>query len=141
MLEALKNFPGKKNFVIISETDLLGNIVSANESFCAVSGYSRDELVGKPHNIIRHPSMPKELFQKLWSTIQQGDVFRAVIKNSTKNGNHYWVNATIMPVFSGREIIRYVGGRHVIEDENLAEELFKKQMSTFKTIGNSDSIR
>jgi PAS domain S-box-containing protein len=132
MLEELKNSRGKKNLVIISETDLFGNIVSANDSFCAVSGYGREELVGKPHNIIRHPSMPKELFQKLWSTIQQGDVYRAVIKNQTKSGNHYWVNATIMPVFTGRKIIRYVGGRHLIDDENLAEELFKKQMSTFR---------
>jgi PAS domain S-box-containing protein len=135
MLEELKNLPGKKNFVIISETDLLGNIVSANDPFCAVSGYCRNELIGKQHSIIRHPSMPKELFQRLWSTIQQGDVFRAVIKNKTKNGNHYWVNATIMPVFSGREIIRYVGGRHVIEDENLAEELFNKQMLTLRPFG------
>lgn len=73
--------------------------------------------------------MPKELFQQLWSTIQRGDVFRAVIKNRTKRGQHYWVNATIMPVFHGGQIVRYVGGRYLLNDDRAAEELFRKQMS------------
>src|SRR6478609_10300194 len=114
-----------RNSVIISEADLLGTILSANDPFCAISGYSKDELIGQSHNIIRHPSMPKELFRQLWMTIQQGDTFRAVIKNMAKDGNHYWVNATIMPVFQGGKIIRYVGGRHLMTDDKLAEELFQ----------------
>lgn len=118
-----------KKLVIISETDLKGHILSANDPFCAVSGYSRDELIGSPHSIIRHPSMPKELFQQLWSTIQNGEVFRGIIKNRTKEGAHYWVNATIMPVFQGSKIVRYVGGRYLLNDDQLAEDLFKNQMS------------
>jgi methyl-accepting chemotaxis protein len=118
---------GKNPSVIISETDLSGKIVYANEPFCQLSGYSMEELIGHPHNIIRHPSMPKDLFKLMWTTIQKGEVFRGVIKNRMKNGSHYWVNATIMPVFQGGEIIRYIGGRHYIKDEALAQELFKKQ--------------
>jgi len=130
IVEGLKgNLGSGKNLVIISETDLQGNILTANDPFCAISGYRRDELIGSPHNIIRHPTMPKELFKQLWATIQRGDVFRAIIKNRAKDGNHYWVNATIMPVFHGGEIVRYVGGRHLILDENFAEDQFKKQMS------------
>jgi len=126
------NLEGERNSVIISETNLYGTILSANDSFCNISGYKRDELIGSSHNIIRHPSMPKELFRQLWMTLQQGDTFRAVIKNRAKDGSHYWVSATIMPVFQGDKIIRYVGGRHLITDEELAEELFKKQMDGFE---------
>lgn len=126
------NLEGERSSVIISETDLQGTILSANDPFCAVSGYSRDELIGHSHNIIRHPSMPKELFRELWMTIQKGNTFRAVIKNQAKDGNHYWVNATIMPVFRAGKIIRYVGGRYLLNDDKLAEELFKTQMAGFK---------
>jgi len=73
-----------RNSVIISETDLHGTILSANDPFCAISGYSREELIGQSHNIIRHPSMPKELFRQLWITIKGGETFRAVIKTEQK---------------------------------------------------------
>jgi PAS domain S-box-containing protein len=135
LLEGLKeNFGTEGNLVIISETDLKGNIITANDAFCAISGYSRDELLGSPQNIIRHPSMPKELFRQLWSTIQRGEVFRAIIKNRAKDGHHYWVHATIMPVFQGGQIVRYVGGRHLLNDDPLAEELFIKQMASYQNI-------
>jgi PAS domain S-box-containing protein len=127
-----ETFGNKGKHVIISETDLLGNIVAANDPFCEISGYRRDELIGSPHNIIRHPSMPQELFRKLWSTIQQGDVFRAIIKNRAKDGTPYWVNATIIPVYHGGQIVRYLGGRHLLSDDNLAEELFKEQLASFQ---------
>lgn len=113
--------------VILSETDVFGNILFANDAFCDISGYSRNELIGSPHNIIRHPSMPGELFRQLWYTIQRGEIFRAIIKNRMKDGRHYWVNATILPVFEDGKIVRYMGGRHLIKDDRLAEELFKTQ--------------
>jgi len=69
--------------------------------------------------------MPKELFHHLWTTIKNGEVFRGIIKNMKKDGGHYWVNATIMPVFQHGEIVRYIGGRHYISDEKVAEELFR----------------
>jgi aerotaxis receptor len=117
-----------KDAVLISETDLSGIILHANDAFCALSGYSREELIGQPHNIVRHPSMPAELFQHLWSTIKGGRVFRGIIKNQAKDGGHYWVKCTMMPVFEKNEIVRYVSARHLIEDDNLAEELFSKQL-------------
>ena len=117
--------------VIISETDLFGTIVFVNDTFCTISGFSRVELVGSPHNIIRHPSMPKELFRLLWSTIKRGESFRAIIKNKMKDGHHYWVNATIMPVYQGGQIIRYIGGRRYIKDDRLAEDLYRTQALQF----------
>ena len=70
--------------VIISETDLKGVITYANRKFCEISGYSAEELVGKPHNIIRHPDMPKEAFAKVWSTIQSGQIWHGLVKNLRK---------------------------------------------------------
>lgn len=129
LIEHLRSDEEKK-IVIISETDLRGIILSANDPFCAISGYRREELIGRPHSVIRHPDMPKELFSQLWTTIQRGDVFRGIIKNRTREGGHYWVNATIMPVFQVGKIERYVAGRYLLNDP-VAEELFRKQMASF----------
>jgi len=75
--------------------------------------------------------MPKEVFRHLWQTIKSGEVFRGIIKNQKKDGGHYWVNATIMPVFEHGQIARYIGGRHYISDEALAEELFRNEAKKF----------
>lgn len=113
---------------IISETDLFGTITFVNDKFCHISKFSREELIGQPHNIIRHPDMPKMLFHRLWETIKRGEVFRGVIKNKCKDGSHYWVNATIMPISDrANNTVKYLGGRHHIEDEAEAEALFLKQ--------------
>lgn len=120
---------GEKQITLLSETDTFGTILFANEAFCEVSKYSNSELVGKSHNLIRHPDMPKLLFKCLWDTIQSGDVFRGVIKNKAKDGSAYWVNATIMPFKDQDEkIFRYVGVRYLITDEKLAQVLFDEQM-------------
>jgi aerotaxis receptor len=121
----------KTDSIIISETDAKGIILYANDNFCHLSGYTREELIGQPHSIIRHPSMPPELFHLLWTTIKQGQVFRGVIKNRRKDGGFYWVNATIMPVFKGSDIIGYTGARHLIDDVTAAEELFKRQVRQY----------
>jgi len=121
----------QKDSVIISETDPFGTILHANDNFCDISGYSREELIGSSHNIIRHPSMPKELFHRLWSTIKKGDTFRGIIKNLKKDGSHYWVNTTILPVYERGKIVRYIGGRNLIYDEQLALELFRKEAEKF----------
>jgi len=114
---------------LLSETDRFGTILFANEAFSRVSKYSPSELIDKPHNIIRHPDMPKQLFKSLWDTIQGGEVFRGVIKNQAKDGSHYWVNATIMP-YKDRDgnISRFVGVRYLIPDEKIAQRLFEEQM-------------
>lgn len=76
---------------IVSETDEKGRITFCNDYFVEVSGYSREELIGKPHSIIRHPDMPKVVFKLLWETISQGKNINAVVKNLAKDGRYYWI--------------------------------------------------
>lgn len=121
---------------LLSETDRFGTILFANEAFCEISKYQRSELVGKPHSIIRHPDMPKHLFKYLWDTIQNGGVFRGVIKNKAKDGSPYWVNATIMPFTEhDGKIFKYVGVRYLLIDEKGAQKLFDEQMKSMKISG------
>lgn len=117
---------------ILSETDLYGTITFANDKFCEVSKYTKDELLGKSQNIVRHPDMPKELFKLFWKTIQSGEVFRGIVKNKAKDGTHYWVDATIVPVKnSNGDIIKYVGSRYHIADDALGLALYNKQAEKF----------
>jgi methyl-accepting chemotaxis protein len=100
---------------IVSESDLKGDIVSINEKFIEISKYSRDELIGQPHNTTRHPDMPKEVFKELWSTIGRGKPFRGVIKNQAKDGTPYYVDAVIAPVMGANgKPKKYIGVRYDI---------------------------
>ncbi len=111
---------------IVSESDLKGDIVSVNDKFIEVSQYSREELIGKPHNTTRHPDMPKETFKEVWSTIGKGKTFRGVIKNRKKDGTPYYVDACIAPVLGANGKPRkYIGVRYEItaaeiERQNMA---------------------
>jgi PAS domain S-box-containing protein len=87
----------EKNTMIVSETDEKGIIIYANDDFCKIAGYSKEELIGKPHNIVRHKDMPKAAFKDLWDTVQAGNIWHGIVKNKTKDGNFYWVNATAYP--------------------------------------------
>lgn len=108
---------------------MYGTITFVNDTFCQVSGYTREELLGKAHNIVRHPDMPKKLFQLWWSAIKKGDIFRAIVKNKTKDGGHYWVQATIMPVRNNNgEVVKYIAARHLIADEEKAQQLYDEQV-------------
>lgn len=99
-------------FALISETDTRGIITYANERFCEVSGYALHELVGKPHNVVRHPDMPREVFKELWETIKSGKIWQGEIKNRRKDGGYYWVLATVGPIRDASgEIYRYVSIR------------------------------
>jgi PAS domain S-box-containing protein len=113
---------------ILSEADIFGTITLANNKLVEVSKYTREELIGKPHNIFRHPDMPSELFKLFWDTIRQGKVFKGIIKNRAKDGTHYWVDATIVPVkdASGK-IIKYIGARYHITDDSFAEHFYNLQ--------------
>lgn len=98
--------------VIVSKTDLKGKITYANNVLCRVSGYSLDELVGAPHSIVRHPSMPRCIFKFLWDTIQSGNECFAYVNNLARNGDSYWVFAHITPSFDTKgEIIGYHSNR------------------------------
>ncbi len=83
---------------IVSKTDLNGKITYVNEKFCSLSGYTQEELLGKAHNIVRHPDMQKEIFYELWETIKAKKVFHGIIKNKKKNGDFYYVDSTILPI-------------------------------------------
>lgn len=83
--------------LIVSKTDLKGHLTYANDVFCRVSGFAYDELIGKPHNIIRHPDAPRGVFKLLWDTLGRGDEIFAYIKNISKTGGYYWVLAHVSP--------------------------------------------
>ena len=84
-----------ENEVIVSKTDLRGIITYTNDVFNKVSGYSNAEMIGQPHNIIRHPDMPRCIFRLLWETLEQGREIFAYVVNMAKNGGHYWVHAHV----------------------------------------------
>lgn len=118
------------NVAIISKTDLKGNIIFANDFFCEISKYKREELLGKPHNIVRHPDSSKEIFRNLWQTIQKGETWNGKIKNLAKDGSVYYVNTTIIPLFDefGSEIVEYVGIRFLTTEEENSKREFRKKV-------------
>lgn len=87
--------------ILVSETDAKGIIVYADDAFVTFSEYTLEELIGKNHNIIRHPDMPKAAFKELWETVKKGNVWQGFVKNKTKMGKFYWVYATIFPFGNG----------------------------------------
>jgi len=98
-------------FSIVSITDLHGNINYANPYFIEVSGFSSQELIGAPQNILRHPDMPAEVFSDLWLTIKSGRTWTGMIKNRTKSGSYYWVLANVTPVYENGEAVGYMSVR------------------------------
>jgi aerotaxis receptor len=99
------------NSILISKTDLKGIITSANNAFVEISGYSENELRGHSHNIVRHPDMPPEAFADLWQTIQKGKLWNGIVKNRSKNGDFYWVEANATPIIENGEVIGYISVR------------------------------
>ncbi len=97
--------------VLISRSDLKGNVTYANPTFVEVSGYSREELIGSPHNLLRHPDMPEAAYADFWKTIQAGATWQGVVKNRRKNGDHYWVHATVAPLRDGERVAGYTSVR------------------------------
>jgi len=117
--------------VIISQTDLRGVILYANKKFCEISGYIAEELVGQPHNIIRHPDMPKAAFLKMWSTIQGGQAWTGLVKNLRKDGLYYWVETEILPTKDEEgKIVGYIAARKPASRKNIqeSEELYKRML-------------
>ncbi|HCZ17967.1 MAG TPA: GGDEF domain-containing protein [Helicobacter sp.] len=111
-------------YVIASSTDLEGRITNASEAFCQISGYSKEELLGQPHSIIRHPDTPDSLFQELWGTISQDKPWHGEIKNRKKNGDFYWVEMNIEILRDAKgEKIGYTAIRQDITDKKRIEEL------------------
>ncbi|MFA6921492.1 MAG: PAS domain-containing methyl-accepting chemotaxis protein [Gallionella sp.] len=113
------NFPN--SMVLITKTDTRGIITYTNDAFVQLSGYSRAELIGKNHNIVRHPDMPPQAFKWLWDTLKTERPWRGLVKNRCKNGDHYWVRATVAPVIEGEKIIGYVSVRKSPTRSQIAE--------------------
>jgi len=115
--------------MIVSETDGKGIIMYANADFCKIAGYTKNELLGKPHNYVRHPDMPKAAFADLWKTVQSGNVWKGIVKNKTKDGGYYWVNATAYPSKNSRGELRYVSIRVKPTDKEIEDAI-----SLYKTL-------
>ena len=96
---------------LMSTTDTQSRITYANDAFVAVSGFTRDEIDGQPHNLVRHPDMPREAFADMWATLQAGEPWTALVKNRRKNGDHYWVRANATPVIRDGRISGYMSVR------------------------------
>ncbi len=107
---------------IISQTDTKGVITYANRKFCEISGYTPKELVGEPHNIIRHPDMPKAAFAGMWETIQSGQSWNGYVKNLRKDGLYYWVYTEISVVRDDDDnITGYIAARKPASRKNIDE--------------------
>ena len=109
------------NDIIVTETDAKGIITFANEDFCKIAGYKKEELLGSPHNMVRHSDMPKDAFKDLWQTVQAGKLWKGIVKNKTKNGGFYWVNATAYPSKKANGELRYISIRIKPTDKEVAD--------------------
>ncbi|THB69331.1 MAG: PAS domain-containing protein [Gammaproteobacteria bacterium] len=103
---------------LVTKTDTKGTINYINNAFMDVAGYSEEELMGQPHNVIRHPEVPSEAFRDLWETIQSGKTWSAPVKNRCKDGSYYWVMSNVSPIYNDNgEIIEYVSVRRGLSKE------------------------
>lgn len=116
---------------LVSETDEKGNIIFANDDFCKIAQYSVDELIGAPHNVVRHKDMPKAAFKQLWDTVRQGEVWTGYVKNATKSGGFYWVYATVFPTITSEGTKGYLSCRRKASQEEIDEhdKLYKEWLS------------
>jgi len=134
----------KENDFIVSKTDLKGRITYTNEIFMEMAEYTEEELLGKPHSIIRHPDMPKAVFKLLWDVIEAGEEIFAFVINKTKSGNAYWVYANITPSVDerGRTIAYYsVRRRPNPEAVEIIKPIYAQMLQAEKTGGVSASTK
>lgn len=109
--------------IIISSTDKKGKILDVSDAFCKISGFSKEELIGKTHSIIRHPDTPTSFYKDMWNTLLSGNELKGEIKNKDKSGKDYWVLAVIKPVFRNNDIIGFTALRTNITDKKFIEQL------------------
>ena len=121
----------KEGEFIVSTTDLKGITTYANEAFIRISGFSQEELIGKSHNVVRHPDMPPAAFADLWATLKAGKSWMGIVKNRCKNGDHYWVDAYVTPMFEHGQIVGYqsVRVKPSRDDVERAEKLYQSLMT------------
>ncbi|MDX3775689.1 PAS domain-containing methyl-accepting chemotaxis protein [Chromatiaceae bacterium AAb-1] len=124
---------------LISSTDLKGIIRHCNDSFVEISGFSRDELIGSPHNIVRHPDMPELAFHTMWSYLKAGKPWMGLVKNRCKNGDYYWVDAYVTPITENGQVIGYESVRTVPLRSDVARA--DKLYGSLRTAGKSKAKR
>ncbi len=110
----------RDHHLIVSMTDAKGVITDCNGDFCEISGFSRDELIGQAHNIVRHPDMPQAAFAHLWQQLQAGKPWMGVVKNRCKNGDYYWVSAYVIPVKEAGKVVGFQSVRRKASSEQIA---------------------
>lgn len=123
--------------IIMSETDLKGYITKVNDVFCEMSGYTEDELLGKPHSIIRHPEVPGGIFADMWKTIQSGRGWSQIVKNRRKDGKFYWLRANVGPIQDDDgNITGYISHRMRCDglEKQITEDLYKDVADGFLAI-------
>lgn len=110
-----------EHYRIFSRTDRHGTILEANQEFIEISGYPSEEIIGQPHNILRHPDVPKAVFKDLWQTVQAGKSWTQIVKNRTKDGRHYWVKANVAPLYENNQITGYISVRKPASNEEIQQ--------------------
>lgn len=129
-----------QNQLIVSRTDLRGIITYANDTFAEISGYSVDELLGHPHNIVRHPDMPKSVFKEIWETLHNNQAWKGYVKNLRKDGGYYWVYAEISGVYKDNQLVEYkslrlpVDASIKLEIQNKYDELRKQEEGVSRVV-------
>ena len=116
-----REYPFPAGQALVSTTDLQGRILYCNPAFIEVSGYTREELLGQPHNMIRHPDMPEEAFRDMWQTIESGQPWSGLVKNRRKNGDHYCVMANVTPLLDGDRPVGYMSVRTLPDRQQVSE--------------------
>jgi len=106
---------------IVTKTDLKGRITYANPAFVEISGFTLEELLGQPHNVVRHPDMPRDAFKDLWDTARRDEPWKGLVKNRCKDGGYYWVDAYVTPLTQNGEKIGYMSVRSKPSDTQKAE--------------------
>ena len=123
-----QEYPLEQGETLMSTTDVYGTITYANEVFARASGFSVEELIGQPHNIVRHPDMPEEAFADMWRSLKNGRPWTAIVKNRRKNGDHYWVRANAAPMHRNGQLAGYISVRTIPSRSEIdgAEALYAK---------------
>ena len=132
----------KEEDLLVSMTDPKGKIIYANNIFCKVANYELTDLLGKPHNIVRHPDMPKVIFKVLWDSLLKGKPVNAFVKNKVNGGGYYWVRAFVMPVVENGSLSRMVSYRHGMNkaSQETISEIYKILLDYEKDHSVKDSL-
>ena len=124
-----------ENSNIVSKTDIDGIITFVNQEFCKISGYSKEELIGKNHNIVRHPDVPASKFEQLWKTIKAKKIYKDTVKNRAKDGSTFYVNTTIIPILDANgEIREFIAIRYDVTKEVFYRESLEKKEKELKKL-------